>query len=52
MSIALSPPSGRRRGRDRRGWTSGDTTLETTWHLKLYKLRTLVKIYFTFYSRV
>lgn len=34
----------------RQGWTAGNTALETTWHLKLYKLRTLVKIYFTFYS--
>lgn len=33
-------------------WTSGNTKLPTTWHLKLYKRRTLVKIYFTFYSGV
>jgi len=43
---------GQRRGRDGQGWTPGNTALGTTWHLKLYKLRTLVKIYFTFYSGV
>lgn len=42
----------RSRGSVALSWTSGNTKLPTTWHLKLYKRRTLVKIYFTFYSGV